>query len=58
MNSKIECKKCEKRVEIPDGLLNDKKIIEIITFIKHHKKHGIFAFVFAGHHDVEAFYKE
>ena len=40
---KIECKKCDKEVEFPEGLIDEKKIIEITTFIKHHKKHGIFA---------------
>jgi len=39
---RIECKKCEKEVKIPWGLLSDTEIIEITTFIKHHKKHGIF----------------
>jgi len=43
---KIECKKHNKCVEIPDRLIDEKKIIEITNFIKHHKKHGIFAWTF------------
>ena len=65
MDWRFECKKCEKEVEFPEGIVDEKKIIEITTFIKHHKKHGIFAWSSMtprkgckGYHDVEEFYKE
>jgi hypothetical protein len=38
----FECKKCNRMSTIPEGLIDPQTLIHLTTFIKHHKKHGIF----------------
>ena len=38
----FECKKCEKTIEVEEGVIDEHRLAELRVFLKKHKKHAIF----------------